>query len=98
MAGKGGRSGIAMGQTQPVTIASVRAHGVRTLLVYCNGKRKGDWPCHQSGELPVDRFQDCEALVEIERHCRCTACGWRRADLRPDYSVQQAARQSFVPP
>jgi hypothetical protein len=25
-----------------VTIASVRAHGVRTLLVYCNGKREDD--------------------------------------------------------
>jgi len=30
----------------PVTIASVRAHGVRQLLVYCQGKREGDWPCH----------------------------------------------------
>ena len=29
---------------KPVTIASVRAHGVRQLLVYCNGKREGDWP------------------------------------------------------
>jgi hypothetical protein len=28
----------------PVTIASVRAHGVRQLLVYCLGKREGDWP------------------------------------------------------
>ena len=30
----------------PVTIASVRAHGVRQLLVNCNGEREGDWPCH----------------------------------------------------
>ena len=29
---------------KPVTIASVRAHGVRQLLVYCNGKREGAWP------------------------------------------------------
>ena len=28
---------------KPVTIASVRAHGVRQLLVYRNGKREGDW-------------------------------------------------------
>jgi len=33
----------------PVTIVSVRAHGVRQLLVYCLGKREGDWPCHHSG-------------------------------------------------
>ncbi len=41
---------------KPVTIASIRAYGVRQLLVYCNGKREGDWPCHHHGELPIDRF------------------------------------------
>jgi hypothetical protein len=69
---------------EPVTIASVRAHGVRQLLVYCLGKREGDWPCHHSGMLPVDRFQAEEVLSDIERRCRCITCGWRRADLRPD--------------
>jgi len=80
---------------QLVTIASVRTHGVRQLLVYCRGKREGDWPCHHQGTLPVDRFGADEALRDIERRCRCTACGWRKADLRPDYSVQQAARNSI---
>ena len=76
-----------------VTIASVRAHGVRQLLVYCLGNREGDWPCHHQGTLPIDRFLAEEVLSDIERRCRCTVCGWRRADLRPDYSKQQAARQ-----
>jgi hypothetical protein len=80
--------------TTPVTIASVRAHGVRTLLVYCNGKREGDWPCHHRGLLSVDSFRTEEALPDIQRRCRCTACGWRQADVRPDYSVQQEGRQS----
>jgi hypothetical protein len=74
----------------PVTIASIHAHGVRQLLVYCNGKREGDWPCHHSGELPIEQFSADETLRDIEGRCRCTACGWRRADLRPDYSRQQA--------
>jgi hypothetical protein len=30
-----------------------------------------------------------ETLPDIQR--RCTICGWRRADLRLDYSRQQAA-------
>jgi hypothetical protein len=84
-----------------VTIATVRAHGVRQLLDYCLGKRQGDCPCHHSGKLPIDRFQAEEVLSDIERRCRCTACGWRRADLRPDYSKQQAAPQSvgwMMPP
>ena len=79
---------------EQVTIGSVRAHGVRTLLVYCNGKRDGDWPCHHQGKLAVDCFEGDVALLDIERRCRCTACGWRRADLRPDYSAPQAARNS----
>ena len=85
----------------PVTIASVRAHGVRQLLVYCNGKREGDWPCHHHGELPIEQFSAEETLPEIQGRCRCTVCGWRRADLRPDYSKQQTARVSaayIVPP
>ena len=71
---------------KPVTLAPVRAHGVRQLLVYCNGKRESDWPCHHSGELPIEQFSAEETLSEIQR--RCTICGWRRADL---YSRQQAA-------
>jgi hypothetical protein len=42
---------------KPVTIGSVRAHGVRELLVYCLGKREGDWPCHHQGALPIDRLR-----------------------------------------
>jgi hypothetical protein len=83
-----------------VTIAHVRAHGVTRLLVYCRGKREGDWPCHHAGTLPTDRFRADEVLADIERRCRCAACGWQRADLRPDYSKQQAAPQSagWMPP
>jgi hypothetical protein len=55
---------------------------------------EGDWPCHHRGALPIERFQAEEILGDIERRCRCIACGWRRADLRPDYSKRQAARQS----
>lgn len=60
-----------------VTIASVRAHGVQKLLVYCLGTREGDWPCNHRNTLPVDRFQADEALRDIEQRCRCTMCGWR---------------------
>jgi hypothetical protein len=77
--------------SERVTIASLRPHGVRQLLVYCHGKRDGNWPCHHQATLPINSFQDHEAIKDIERHCRCTACGWRRADLRPDYSKQQAS-------
>lgn len=31
--------------TELVTIVSIRAHGVTSLLIYRLGKREGDWPC-----------------------------------------------------
>jgi len=37
--------------------------GVRQLLVYCLGKREGDWPCHHLGKLAIDRFQAEEVLA-----------------------------------
>ena len=43
---------------KPVTIASVRAHGVRQVLVYCNGNREGDWPgpAGPRGDLGLGSF------------------------------------------
>jgi hypothetical protein len=46
-----------------VTIASLQSHGVRQLLVYCLGKRKGDWPCHHQGALPIERFKPKKFLA-----------------------------------
>ena len=82
-------------EPETVTVASLRPHSVRQLLVYCRGKREGE------SELPIERFKAEEALRDIERRCRCTVCGWRRADLRPDYSKQQLSLYGggwIVPP
>jgi hypothetical protein len=51
--------------TKPVTLASLRPHGVRQLLVYCQGKREGDWPCHHQGTLPVERFRPNSGHQEV---------------------------------
>ena len=86
----------------PVTIAHVRSHGVTQLIaLFCRGRREGDWPCHHEGTLPVDLFCADDTLRDIERRCRCTACGWRRADLRPDWSRPLPPRASvgwMMPP
>jgi hypothetical protein len=54
-------------------IASVRTHGVRQLLVYCNGKRESDWLCH--GELPIEQFSAKETLPDLQRRWRTAADG-----------------------
>jgi len=40
----------------------------------------------RTAALPIDSFQATEIIGDIERRCRCTACGWRNADVSPDYS------------
>jgi hypothetical protein len=80
--------------TTSVTIAEARAAGATQLLVYCLGKRAGDWPCHHAGTLLADRFRGVELLSDVARRCRCTACGWRRAEVRPDYCKVQAGQAS----
>jgi hypothetical protein len=77
-----------------ITVQDARIHGVTQLIVFCRGRRKGDWPCHHEGTIPIDRFRADEDLGEIERRCRCTACGWRKADVRPDYSKPLPPRTS----
>jgi hypothetical protein len=72
--------------TKPITIAHVRSHGVTKLIVFCRGKREGGWLCHHEATLSIDRFLVTETIGDIESRCRCTACGWRKADVRPDYS------------
>src|SRR5512132_2926681 len=42
-----GSTGSALRAVRPSNPhASLETHGVRQLLVYCLGKREGDWPCH----------------------------------------------------
>ena len=71
----------------PLTIASLYPHGVRQLLVYCNGKREGDWPCHHQGTLAIERFSADECLSDIERRCRCTACVRLSTDIQNEFAI-----------
>jgi hypothetical protein len=43
--------------TQSVTVSEACAAGATRLIVFCLGKRPGDWPCCHSGALPADRFR-----------------------------------------
>jgi len=81
--------------TKPVTIESVRSHGVTQLIVFCRCRREDNWPCHHEATLPIERFHAAETIGDIESRCRCTACGWRKADVRPDYNKPLPPRTSI---
>jgi len=72
-----------------VTIASVRAHGVSQLLVYCLGKREGDWPCHHFGKLPIESLSGWRSSIRhrtpLPLYCL------RMAASRSPTGLQQAA-------
>ena len=64
-----------------ITFAEMRACGVRGLLVYCS-----DYLCSHSIAISGDPWPDDVRLSDIESRFRCTACGKRGADVRPDFN------------
>ena len=63
-----------------ITIADMRAMGVRGLLIYCS-----DYRCSHSTAISADRWPD-----DVRPHFTCGACGKRRADVRPDFNRTKA--------
>jgi hypothetical protein len=69
------------------TIGYVRGLKIGRLCVWCEGKRKGDWPCHHNTTMSIDSFPDDMPIASIERRLRCQKCGTRgKVDVRPDWS------------
>jgi len=67
-------------QVQKITIAEMRAAGVRGVLVYCS-----DYHCSHCTRLAADRWADDVRLSDVEPRFVCAACGRRGADVRPDW-------------
>jgi hypothetical protein len=65
---------------QKITLAEMRAAGVRGLLIYCS-----DFRCSHSTTISADRWPDDVRLSDIEPRFICEACGRRGADVRPDW-------------
>jgi hypothetical protein len=72
---------------QKITLAEMRAAGVRGLLMYCN-----DYHCSHWTTISGDRWPDDVCLSDLEPRFACQACGRRGADVRPDWqSVEEYA-------
>ena len=65
----------------PVTMAHIRAHGCRDLLVYCDSGR-----CHHSARLEGDWPTDETPVRSLCARMICTQCGYIGADVRRDWS------------
>jgi hypothetical protein len=71
----------------PVTVRDVRKHGVTELLVYCT-----DLVCNHCGKLSLAPFPDDLVLLTLDRRCRCTKCGRKGSDVRPDWTPHTGAQ------
>jgi hypothetical protein len=72
---------------QKITLAEMRASGVRGLLVYCS-----DYHCSHSTAISGDRWPDDVRLSDLEPRFTCQACGRHGADVRPDWQSVEAYR------
>lgn len=70
---------------QKITLAEMRAAGVRGLLIYCS-----DYKCSHSIAISGDAWPDDVRLSDLEPQFVCTACGKRGADIRPDFNWNNA--------
>jgi hypothetical protein len=66
---------------EKVTFGDMRASGVRGLVIYCT-----DYRCSHSRAISGDPWPDDVRLSDIEHRFRCTVCGKRGADVRPDFN------------
>jgi hypothetical protein len=76
-AGGRGRLVALMERPQKITLADMRASGVRGLLIYCS-----DYHCSHWTAISGDRWPDDVRLSDLEPRFTCQACGKRGADVR----------------
>jgi hypothetical protein len=75
-------------QGPPMTLANMRAQGVRSLSV-------SYWHCHHGAALIVDRWPDDVPLPSFGPRMVCTGCGIVGADVRPNWQEREG-RESLT--
>jgi hypothetical protein len=71
-----------------MTLANMRANGVRCLAVSCR-------LCHRGGVLAVDRWPDAIPVPSFGPRMVCTGCGIIGADAHPNWS-DRPGRESLT--
>jgi hypothetical protein len=66
-----------------MTLANMRANGVRSLLIYCSA-------CPRMVVLNVDAYPEAVPVPAFGPRMVCTACGMIGADARPNWQERRA--------
>ena len=72
------------------TVGDCRPHEITTLLIYCSNYAAF---CYHEGTLPIAGLPDDLLFEDLGRRCRCTKCGKKGAEIRPDWSTSQYFRK-----
>jgi hypothetical protein len=72
----------------PMTLANMRAQGVRSLSVSC-------WLCHHGAVLIADRWPNEVPLPSFGPRMVCSSCGIVGADVRPNWA-ERSTRGSLT--
>ena len=76
---------------QKITLAEMRAAGVRGLLINCS-----DYHCSHWTAISGDQWPDDVRLSDLEPRFACQACGRRGADVRPNFHWEVETRRVNV--
>jgi hypothetical protein len=76
-------------RSMPVTLANMRSHGCRDVLIYCGNAPR----CWHRAQMNVDSWPDDASFGQIGERMVCTRCGLIGAEVRPDWSPAVAHRQ-----
>jgi hypothetical protein len=68
---------------EPMTLANMRANGVRSLLVYCTA-------CPRTVIFNVDAYAEALPVPAFGPRMVCTGCGMIGADARPNWNENRA--------
>jgi len=82
----------AVTRPQKITLADMRAAGVRGLLVYCS-----DYHCSHWTAISGDRWPDDVRLSDLEPRFTSQACGRRGAEVRPNFNWERRGPTPWSP-
>lgn len=70
----------------PMTLGNMRALGIRRIDAYCEAPQ-----CWHSAVVDVDHLPDDLPVPNVALRLRCSACGSKRVQTRPDWARSTAA-------
>lgn len=89
MSDRGGENDM-VGTTRPpvrvMDLANMRSLGIRSIALACS--------CGRGAEVNVDAYRDRRLVPDMKRHFRCSSCGRRPYDSRPDVRAMQRPKRS----